>query len=990
MIPIIITGFKTNVPKGLKSSKWLAQDNKYLKGTVHKIQVLSLQHLAKIFESKEYDQFILAELLDNYPPESKLTFGKNGYLPGQLTSEAYKPKTRLHWIDVDNHKHLTGDIKISVGEETFTHSVSYPELVPGLEDEASVKRWWRRMIGQSVNALGTLFTNSFTTMLTENIKHLRVHGFVITDKEMTPADFATGFRTRTLKDRFYEGLGSSGPKASHPFIDGESKRAISKVLYEWTGEGSSLLYLKEGNPLNTRHWLKSSQLKIDERPPIKVYSPEDLARSLRLRAEAKVIRNAKAKANGSVNAWGIIESGGELPSNQAIYMNGVEIGQASDWLVPGNTKPRSVDSLFKPESRKQLYWMDKYNAFKDYGEGVGLTYTIATPSHEIVMKGKYIDLSELPKHSNWVELIEADAGTGKTRAIVERDRGLFGDSSGDILVEPNHAIIGDVDHSYEEAVRMKSGGSNPDKWDKLDEYGLTVMTRNKLYHEVVVRNNSVAGKNIIFDEIHTIFNSRSRVDKWIFDVCRGAVKLDCAKITLLTATINPKTLLIEDLFHRRFVTDEKTTVYSVRVLPWDEILAAKRAFIYIDNRAEAAILAESFKALGKKAIVVHGKNIQDEEGEWITSIDPEIEKNYDIIIATSALREGFSLITYYDIIAMGNIWQSQGSQGITQVVKRVRTHCDKIYLKIAYPHFREEKGLLPVVESYLMIAKFYGEVLEYDTLKLLQLENNLLYQHSVDRDTNIVLEDPHGAMVLYTQHVAAAEKRCYPLMVKGLLSYGIILEDYHSFDDDLSRSDIVYEEARLRGSFEEIYKSHKEAYIAYSQYLKTINTVADCEEELARTDGPDYIMQARKKALNRDYFEKEVNETTSVKEHYRVQARLNSAAEDKIKHELSNRLFGIYSRAADLIELDVKLAPRSLLPKIRSALLKKYKGAVTKDNLVKVLRTFCQFLMFDKSGSPMPKYKADKLGTIVITSFSLFDEDITYKEAKARFVPTLI
>ncbi len=241
----------------------------------------------------------------------------------------------------------------------------------------------------------------------------------------------------------------------------------------------------------------------------------------------------------------------------------------------------------------------------------------------------------------------------------------------------------------------------------------------------------------------------------------------------------------------------------------------------------------------------------------------------------------------------------------------------------------------------------------------------------------------------FNEHDAASEKSSFELMSNTLLTYGIELDDGHSLDDDLTYEEINYEEARLRGEYEPIYAEHMATNIEFKKEVKACETKEDLEKLLEEESALLYIQQFQKKIKAEPYRETvaEPKGELVIKEKYAVQARTSPSVEERIRHHEKAVVLNIYNRAKKLIEIDTKYTTQQLVTKINGFWETEH---VKKAQLKDVLKQFCRFTMIDKGGQLMKNYKADKIKYWIVTSFALFDEEISYPPRLFEIKPTLI
>lgn len=974
--PIYITAYRYNTKRGDKPN---AVTGQYATLDLGKPSE-ALNTLYEILLNKEADGFHLEQMIPSMPRQGTL-------LKGIRTGDKFIKGSNIHCIDIDIPRALTAIFKIDPDtDEELSRPLAYAADVPRMRSANQANTWMRNVLGIRSNH-GVLITYSHSTMKRileeydtipeDGVKTRRqaqpvldrvsMHIYLAFDQPLTDKDFIKGLQARCMKDQMWLGLyGVGAPVLKHPWADFNTSSA--KLFNEYTGPENSVALFREGKVLSTKGWIDTKLIKSLATEPKQVYSQEDMEWRDQI-TERQLRKRQKDGYTGHV-----YKSGEAFTWDQPIYKNGKKVGVAADFLT--NKKlPTNLDSVNDPDSQNgEMYYNRKLEIFIDFAHGANTIHPIQMPTNDIDYTGrKYIPFTDYvkPREHN-ISLIIADPGSGKTYAALHQDVSLFSVYNGGIFLVPTHALALNIEGSYKHVKYLRS---SEDKWDDMEQYAWTVMTYDKFYGHIAA-GDRCGGWLVVMDEIHTRLQSVSETNRWVQQVIRGQIDIQAAEIQLMTATIEPETLLIKDLPVFKFITEEKTILSAIRSIPYEKLRSANRAFVMMDDRSNITIGSAWASDIGKKSIPLYGKNLQLADSS-ITYVDSAIEQENDFIFATSVLREGYSLTEDYDIVILNNATSlSQGAQGIAQGIKRVRSHCPNLYIKIANTHFREPR-VRPSLNNFVQLAKYAGSVLDYETIKYFRTDRLITSTNFINNKGEVEI-DPLGAIVYYNELLAAYEKSSFEAMSERLLDFGIQLMDEYSYDDDLTLEEIREVEAAERGEDNELYLQHIEQEQDFRRRCKEAVTKKELEVLINEPTDLPYIKQLQLKMLNTDYIETISMQNVpggkaELKEKYVVQSRAIPQVVVRIRMHERAIAYKIYERAASYFDLNTQYTISQVLRKLDSFIpgLNNF----NKDTLREGLDQFCLYRMYTADGKLAERYSA-AVKRYEVYHIGLFTEEI--------------
>lgn len=951
-----ITAYKYNIRSGEKPSALSGQYARaYLKQPSH-----ALSELHDLIINEPKIGFHLSPMTTKMPDHGQLA-------KGIRVGTNFIPESYVQCIDIDIPKSLSivtsheGDILLDEGDD-----------VPKMKSASQLSTWLRRTLGIQASH-GVLITYSHSTMAykkehDELPDRISAHCYVVFDAPLDTKEFTSALEIRCRKDQWYRGMTATGKlKESHPWADFATNSA--KVFNEWTGEDSPVALFRGGEPLSATGWMRTSRVKPNVNEPINIYTE---TQHEQVRAIHKRFMAEQAANNPHHNATRSYKDGESFEFDEPIYKNNVFICYASE-MADKFPKSINVDSKSDPTNQSGHMWYTgvEANLFIDFAHGENTRHGVKPKEcrRTINYTGtRYIkDLfeSEVKPREHKVSLMIAKPDSGKTYAVLHRDVSMFSPYNGGILLVPTLALAQKVSQEYPHVKHMESGTT---KWEELDDYVWGVMTYNKFYGHMM-KGSKASGKLVVMDEIHTRLRESSELNRYMADVYQGREDTGAAELLLVTATIEPETLMIEDLPIYKFETDHWTDVYSVRVTPYRELGDADRAFLFMDNKSELGVLTSWLRDMGRRAINLHGKNLITADG-LKTNISATIEQDYDFICSTSVMREGYSLTAKYDLVMLNNATaHSAGSQDIAQALMRVRNFEGEAFLKIANTHFREVKKR-PNLSVFMNLAKaaFNGTRLDYELIKYFKSDAFITASNFLSEE-GVIKIDPLGIISYYNTKVADFEKSSFEGMSDGLARSNINLVDLHSIDNDLSPEEIKIIEAEDRGESNASYLERKENIKTYKKECREAITKKELENLIDNAPDIPELNHFTKKLMSTEYTETVMWDgapggTAYLNERHVTLSRASSSFLDTIHRHDRAVVQGIYEKAVEYVTTGVRYNNTQLVRKL-DAMLKSNK-AYKKENIRKALDLFCEYVMFDREGNPQDKYSGNVVAYEII------------------------
>ncbi len=911
---------------------------------------------------------------------------------GSLKSNLLVDSSYILALDIDIFDGLVGQPS-SQGYLKFEEA-----LPPGLFTPEKALTWARRVL-LIPSAVGALVTYSHSTMAAKlggpELPHgyMKMHIIFVMDKPLTDHEKKVGLLARCAKDQMYEGLHADGKLSIyHPWID--FNYGSAKMFNEWTGPESSIALYRPGVPLSSSAWVKTHKIKPLDASPIKVYSESQ--RQILLDDYADKRAAAAKKLGRPIK---LIKEGDSLPYDHPLYREGKVMGMAGEIADKGLACPNfdALDGTYTKTA--SVYYVKGTRLFKDYHSDTSHTVdTKPLPITYIKRTGRYIadDFAKYHKPGEKkISLWKAQPDAGKTFAVLRINVGMFSPYSGGIVLVPTKALVQKIAEDYPHVTYMESGMV---KWQSLPENVWGVMTYAKFIGHML-KGEHINNRLLVMDELHKMLEDSNPVTRAIRDIYQGKVDTGAKEILLVTATIDARTLMIPDLHTFQFDTTLHYDLVTTRVIPHAELRKAKRAFIFMDNKAQMGTYSSWFESMGRTSVLLHGQNtaIDHDELKYKTFIPNDLEEEFDFICSTSVLREGYSLTGRYDLVVVNNsVSNPQGVFGIAQTIMRTRDHEGGLFLKVAYTHFRKKKPQ-PDMNTYLMLAEkaMKPELLDKRLIDYFKADPLIQTAFRIEEieatGEYIVMEDELGVIASYLKAKDAYELSNYEALQEGLGEYGIFVEDGHSMDNEYTEKELKEIESAERAEDNDAYKDLQAQFKAFKDIIARAESFDEVAQLLEEKTGLAAIEQLQKSIDNRNPLTETAwlnSPARTLTEKAQVGTKVSKGKKEDIRHHSEAVSNGVLARIGDYFEVGTVYSRKICTEKVNALVTGTSKYTIT--NVREALRTFCKFRMYTEDGELRAKYSST-VRFYELTQFGLVTEDMLVPlDKRIKLSPTLI
>ena len=582
-------------------------------------------------------------------------------------------------------------------------------------------------VAQFVSA--TLKFNHFIiTPSTSNIdkrKAYKWHVYVIFDKPVNLKKFGLYINNHLPVESFKEELKTNihGNQYLHRY-----NGIVDTTIYTSNGRKiaehpSIKRFHTYGNTAERSSAINSLWLERDIKP-VKLYTPEEVV---------------NINTSSTFNTSDLLQ---RYPSGEYVSVKDViDNDKPMRFVSPVDMGTKIENSMgYNPVTR----------TFKDYNQG-GKIFTVTSLKEETIEYGSKYAPSFNLTHDN--TFILSPTGSGKTTQIVDSMR------SNTIFIAPKKAIV----HAYIDNPDVNVMTSGLTRWENLRTDKINMMTFDKLAGHIS-RGKDISEYNIVIDEIHTLWNNHEKsVAHTLYSeiLMRGT---GYKKLVLLSATQKPDAIQIEDLKTYRYINTSKTTKINFVInVPNVYSMINGRTLIFIQSRARAAAMFDTLSAKGVSTINLKA-------GDMI----PKCMDEYDVIITTSVLREGFSITSRVDtLILYNNIGTQFGAADIVQSVSRPRTSSPDIYIVSAKSHFSGSDNIQIPLAKLNELAYDLSKGYDIQDLKILKALNLNMFKVRALMYTNDhkVVVNSIGVLNYYHSQLALMERLDKNVMIASLNYY---------------------------------------------------------------------------------------------------------------------------------------------------------------------------------------------------------------------------
>lgn len=742
-------------------------------------------------------------------------------------------------------------------------------------------------------------------------KKYKWHVWCVFDKPLSQKQFGRYIKGRLPNDSFIEELRTNSLGIQYKF---KYNNLIDLVPYTSNGRKiAEYPYKKVIHKYNTEmlnKWSKVVQAKeiiMSKKTHNKTYTPDQITKNFH-------------------------DSDHFLPTDFVQNTKG-EFIQIKD-LTKSQRLVSPIDVGIKLSGDMQYYHDTK--TFVDFNQG-GKKYRIAySKSETIEYTSDFLPKLDL-SHDN--TFILAPTGSGKTHAIKKQL------SSKTIVIVPRKSIVKDQGG-------LQSGFA---RWNDVSESEVNFMTFNKLSGHLHF-DKDISEYNIVIDEIHTLFSAH---DNLLYQRIYEELllrKTKFKKLILLSATMDADLLPVKNLKSYKYInTSKKTQIDFIKNVPEIDNLINGKTLIFKQSKMSNASIYDRYSKTHKILNLKSGSEI------------PKDLSEYDIIITTSVLREGFSITSHIDTVLLYNVRNSFGAYDIIQSIARPRINQPDIKIISASTHFTEEDVQIPSLASLkdaaYDLSKGY-EISDLHVIKAINLDKfkkMSLTIKTIDDLEEVVINDL-GLISYYLELKASLELKDFELMTKNLKKYLNCNTSLEILSDESSQlPQITIKELKERfkscTTFEELDRIVKilesiEDYAAQASEL--LSTLKDTVTTIETSEGLKYLTEEQQ-----------------------VQYKVNPAVYSKINQHKKNINNGVYDtlNSNRTWKYNDTFEVRGL--KRIFKILDKQKKKFTDEEVFDVLRKVCRFEKIKKDGTIVKRGDFDY---IKVTHKTLIDIEKTPKE----------
>ena len=277
---------------------------------------------------------------------------------------------------------------------------------------------------------------------------------------------------------------------------------------------------------------------------------------------------------------------------------------------------------------------------------------------------------------------------------------FYEDSPMTVMIMPTNAMVMQNDGLLGKSLVGKK--DRPFRTDRLE-----VITYDKMYGHLKNNPNFFEDYNIIIDEFHILATSSNvRHEDLLSILLRREVPFK--ELKLISATMRDEWFDSLDYVSatpidviRYIDVNRNPHINFVYGLP--ELLTTERNLIFMNDKVKMKQMLVHYRALGFECIELYsGMKI------------PEDLSKYNLILSTSALRQGYSIGDHIDKLIIYNNVNSSGAFNIAQYMARARTNQPDIYVVGAKTHYLEDDVK---VASLDVLCKLASGISEYRTLE---------------------------------------------------------------------------------------------------------------------------------------------------------------------------------------------------------------------------------------------------------------------------------
>ena len=586
-----------------------------------------------------------------------------------------------------------------------------------------------------------IISKSFSHVEDPIKKHSRWHVWFAFDHNFSLQKFKQFLEISLPEDCWYQYIDDNGTNIkTNAYVDMTVYSHPSRFFVE---HPHAEYYIKD-NGLNSFFSMQQRADRNAHKLKSRTYTnPQTLEQITEI--ETKIARNPRA-ANRD-----LLEKGFVTYDTELYLSNGTPILARDLLLYKDKIRLTALHNMLEGQFNGDMEWSPRSQTLYDYTASSGGSYKLI----EKIEKTIYYDTKYLPielldlSHKN--TFILAPTGSGKTTNIIK-----LLENTPTLFLAPKKAIVKD------------NGGleSGLTHWNDVNMFGLTCMTNHKLFGHIETQNVSLDEFTIVIDEVHMFFqNSHSREYLKLFEwLLLRKKKFD--KLILLTATLDYNILPVKDLVSYKYInTSTLAHIDFYKNVGDIETLIKGRTLIFIQSRPRVSSLYDRFSQTHKVLALMSGAPI------------PENFEEYDLIITTSVLREGFSIKTHIDTVIIYNSLQPAGAYDLLQSLARPRDNQPTIKIVAANSHFTEENVVTPTLSSLQKLAHDLLQGYEIEDLHILQainIEKFKTHAFLLEKDSDgeeVKVVNQLGVISYYLSVMKNLETSDFELMTRTMKSF---------------------------------------------------------------------------------------------------------------------------------------------------------------------------------------------------------------------------
>jgi len=481
----------------------------------------------------------------------------------------------------------------------------------------------------------------------------------------------------------------------------------------------------------------------------------------------------------------------------------------------------------------------------------------------------------------------------------------------------------------------------------------------------------------------------------MFDLITGVETLNQSTVVALSATFDYDILAPWNPHVVNFEHKMSKTFRYVRTAPWLQLIEAERSFIAINDRAKASLMCDFMNQIGKKAIIIHGQNEEDEEGITYTNVPDNLEDEWDCIIVTSGMKEGFSLKKDYEVVYIDKyITNHSGAGDDEQFAARVRAVGAEYFIRIGDKTFSEPDTKRPNLAMYRAAGNVLTQADQYKFIDMFKLNAHILAKYFLEDGT--LKLDPLGLLSLYSIQTKRAEDASFELTQETLSKFGTEALNEFEEDDYLigDKEAVEIAEAAERGEVDHVWQAIIEERKMFDAEFKEIQTHKRLEQWISDYEDSEYAFQRSKvKKIKSNRMIETVmlahNKETVLTEEAQVASKKSEAYAAKMTLHAKNEAMGVYKqlREESNIEADGHLVTRKIMLQQLNAFFSKLgqEPPIVREmgDLADLLRKCCLFTMYDGEKKEVQRY-TDTVRYIAVNKFGLFEDEVFEPEVKVE------